>query len=82
MKKAREEAMQDAYTTIRRQVLEEVEEVMWAKYHAITKLLENGRPILEQATGERFERIYNQRMNLWTKLEHISQAVSIVIEMR
>lgn len=82
MNKAREEAMQDAYTTIRRQVLEEVEEVMWAKYHAITKLLENGRPILEQATGERFERIYNQRMNLWTKLEHISQAVSIVIEMR
>lgn len=82
MKKAREEAMQDAYTTIRRQVLEEVEEVMWAKYHAITKLLENGRPILEQATGERFERIYNQRMNLWTKLEHISQAVSIVNEMR
>lgn len=82
MRTSREEAMQDAYTTIRRQVLEEVEEVMWAKYHAITKLLENGRPILEQATGERFERIYNQRMNLWTKLEHISQAVSIVIEMR
>ena len=82
MRISREEAMQDAYTTIRRQVLEEVEEVMWAKYHAITKLLENGRPILEQATGERFERIYNQRMNLWTKLEHISQAVSIVNEMR
>lgn len=74
--------MQDAYTTIRRQVLEEVEEVMWSKYHAITTLLENGRPLLEQVTGERFERIYNLRMNLWTKLEHISQAVSIVIEMR
>lgn len=81
MNKSREEAMQDAYTTIRRQVLEEVEEVMWSKHHAIAKLLENGRPLLDQATGDRFESIYNQRMKLWTKLEHISQAVSIVIEM-
>ena len=79
---SREEAMQDAYTIIRRQVLEEVEEVMCAKHDAIIKLLDNGRPLLEQATGDRFERIYNQRMKLWTKLEHISQAVSIVIEMR
>ena len=82
MYKSREEAMQDAYTTIRRQVLEEVTEVMYAKHDAITKLLENGRPLLEQATGDRFERIYNQRMKLWTKLEHINQAISIVIDMR
>lgn len=74
--------MQDAYATIRRQVLEEVEEAMWSKHDAIRKLLDNGRPLLETTTGDRFERIYNQRMNLWTKLEHIRQAVSIVIEMR
>lgn len=82
MNKAREEAMQDAYTRIRRQVLEEVTEVMWSKHDAITKLLENGRPLLEQATGDRFESIYNQRMKLWTKLEHINQAINIVIDMR
>jgi len=74
--------MQDAYAMIRKQVLEEVEEVMWSKHHAIRKLLENGRPILDQANGDRFESIYNQRMKLWTKLEHIIQAVNIVIEMR
>lgn len=74
--------MHDAYTTIRRQVLEEVTEVMYAKHDAITKLLENGRPLLDQAFGDRFERIYNQRMKLWTKLEHINQAISIVIDMR
>ena len=74
--------MQEAYTTIRRQVLEEVTEVMYAKYEAITKLLENGRPLLDQAYGDRFERIYNQRMKLWTKLEHINQAINIVIDMR
>lgn len=74
--------MQDAYTIIRRQVLEEVTEVMNAKYEAIRKLLDNGRPLLEQAYGDRFERIYNQRMKLWTKLEHISQAINIVIDMR
>ena len=74
--------MQDAYTIIRRQVLEEVTEVMNAKYEAIRKLLDNGRPLLEQAYGDRFERIYNQRMKLWTKLEHIDQAINIVIDMR
>lgn len=74
--------MQDAYATIRRQVLEEVEEVMWSKHDAIRKLLDNGRPLLDQAFGDRFERIYNQRMKLWTKLEHIHQAISIVIDMR
>lgn len=74
--------MQDAYTTIRRQVLQEVTEVMLAKYDAIMKLLENGRPLLEQAFGDRFESIYNQRMKLYTKLEHISQAIEIVMEMR
>lgn len=74
--------MQDAYTIIRRQVLEEVTDVMNAKYEAIRKLLDNGRPLLEQASGDRFERIYNQRMKLWTKLEHIDQAINIVIDMR
>lgn len=82
MYKSREEAMQDAYTMIRRQVLEEVTEVMNAKHDAIRKLLENGRPLLDQAYGDRFERIYNQRMKLWTKLEHINQAINIVIDMR
>ena len=79
---SREEAMQEAYTIIRRQVLEEVTEVMSAKHDAIMKLLDNGRLLLEQATGDRFESIYNQRMKLWTKLEHINQAISIVIDMR
>lgn len=74
--------MQDAYTIIRRQVLEEVTEVMTAKHEAIRKLLDNGRPLLEQSFGDRFERIYNQRMKLWTKLEHINQAISIITDMR
>lgn len=82
MTTTREEAMQDAYATIRRQVLEEVTEVMNAKHDAIRKLLENGRPLLDQVYGDRFERIYNQRMKLWTKLEHINQAINIVIDMR
>ena len=82
MIKSREEAMQDAYTIIRRQVLEEVVDVMSAKHEAIRKLLDNGRPLLDQAFGDRFERIYNQRMKLWNKLEHINQAISIVIDMR
>lgn len=74
--------MQDAYTIIRRQVLEEVAEVMCAKHDAIMKLLDNGRPLLEQSFGDRFESIYNQRMKLWTKLEHINQAIHIVTDMR
>lgn len=82
MSKSREEAMLDAYKTIRRQVLKEVIEEMFAKYDAIMKLLENGRPLLKQALGDRFESILNQRQKLYTKLEHISQAIEIVNEMR
>ena len=82
MRTSREEAMQDAYTTIRRQVLEEVVDVMCAKHDAIRNLLDNGRPLLEQTFGDRFESIYNQRMKLWTKLEHINQAINIVTDMR
>lgn len=82
MKTSREEAMQDAYAIIRRQVLYEVAEVMYAKHDAIMKLLDNGRPLLDQAFGDRFESIYNQRMKLWTKLEHINQAINIVMDMR
>ena len=74
--------MQDAYTIIRRQVLEEVVDVMNAKNNAILKLLGNGRPELEQAFGDSFERIYNQRRKLWTKLEHFSQVINIVLDMR
>ena len=82
MRTEREEAMQDAYTIIRRQVLEEVVDVMNAKNNAILKLLGNGRPELEQALGDSFVRIYNQRRKLWTKLEHFSQVINIVIDMK
>lgn len=74
--------MQDAYTIIRRQVLEEVVDVMNAKNNAILKLLGNGRSELEQALGDSFERIYNQRRKLWTKLEHFSQVINIVLDMK
>lgn len=74
--------MQDAYTMIRRQVLQEVVEVMLAKNDAILKLLENGRPVLELAIGDRFERIYNQRQKLWAKINHICNAIETVTDMR
>lgn len=44
----------------------------------IMKLLDQGRPILEQAYGERFGRLYDQRRLLWMKMEENSKAIAAV----
>lgn len=44
----------------------------------IMKLLDQGRPIFEQASGERFGRLYDQRRLLWMKMEENSKAIAAV----
>lgn len=41
----------------------------------IMKLLNNGREILEQAIGDRFVRIYEQRRKLWMKMDENSKTI-------
>lgn len=39
------------------------------------KLLENGRGIFHQATGDRFSKIYEQRMKIWMKIDENSKSI-------
>lgn len=41
----------------------------------ITKLLENGRVIFEQATGDRFSEIYAMRQKLWMKMDENRKSI-------
>ena len=39
-------------------------------------LLEGGRGIFEQATGDRFSKIYEQRRKIWMKMEENSKSIN------
>lgn len=49
------------------------------KRYQITRLLENGRPIFETASGKHFTMLYDQRMKLWLKVKTLDQCASIVL---
>ena len=82
MNKTRNEVMEDAYEIIRKQVIEEVLDSIMSKQDAIRKLLDNGRPVLETAIGERFGKLYDKRLMLWHKLHNLSEAWNMVCDMR
>lgn len=46
----------------------------------MTSLLQNGRPILEQAQGDRFHRLYQQRTLIWTKIFMLQKAIDIAFK--
>ena len=82
MIKTRNEAMEDAYGIIRKQVIDEVLDTIMSKQDAIMTLLDNGRPVLEMAIGERFGKLYDKRQMLWHKLYTLGEAWSMVCDMR
>lgn len=44
----------------------------------VETLLENGSTIFEQATGERFLKIYEKRRELWHKIATIDHCIEIL----
>ena len=82
MTNSRKEAMQDAYTMIRRQVIYEVLDTIMSKQDAIKKLLDNGMPLLYITDGERFEKLMNKRKKLWNKLHYLGEAWDMVYDIR
>lgn len=61
-----------------RDILYKTMDTIQERNNRIMKLLDQGRPILEQAYGERFGRIYDQRRLLWMKMEENSKAIAAV----
>jgi len=46
--------------------------------NTVENLLVNGRPIFEQADGERFLKLYDKRRELWNKLHTIDHIIGIL----
>lgn len=82
MFKTRNEAMEDAYGIIRKQVIDEVTDTITSKADAIRTLLDNGRLLLETTEGERFDKLWNKRQMLWHKLQTLNEVWDTVFDMR
>lgn len=82
MFKTRNEAMEDAYGIIRKQVIDEVTDTIMSKQDAIRTLLDNGRLLLETTDGDRFVKLWNKRQMLWHKLHTLDEVWDMVFDMR
>lgn len=61
------EALDSLVREVTREKREALEKEVWSRYYQIHKLLDGGRDILTLATGDRFDRLYVKRRQLWTK---------------
>lgn len=59
-----------------REIMYKAMDAIQKRNNRILKLLEQGRPILEQTKGERFERLYELRRHLWMKMEENSKSTA------
>ena len=57
----------------RKEALEEVAQMLWAKAEMIEKVLDNGRDIWIASTGIRHEMLYQQRNVLWSRAILLNQ---------
>ena len=73
--------IEQALTKTRKATLYEVLDLLDEQRGQIRRLLDNGRPIFEQAYGERFGRLYVCRAMLWSKLGVLNKAQSTIIDL-
>ena len=83
--KTREEKRQALATTfvekVRHEVLLEVLDELQSVRDQMTNIMDNGRPILEQAYGRSFARIYEKRQVIWAKLATLDKTIGKVLEL-
>lgn len=63
----------------RKEALEEVVQMMWAKAERIEKVLENGRDIWMATTGIRHQMFYQKRSVLWSRAILLNQTAAEVM---
>lgn len=66
----------------RKETLDEVLDIIAQKQNQIDQILRNGRPIFEQALGDRFSKLYDQRQKLWLKNTTLNSIYVKLCEMR
>lgn len=72
MKTTYENEFREIEQRIRKAQCEEIVDMLWEQWSMMLKALDNGRSIFEAATGERFERLYVQRMKILDKMSTLS----------
>lgn len=75
-------AISEVAETARREALDEVLKVLVKEINTIIKLMQNGRPILETANGWRFDRLFEMRQRMWSKLGTLNRLYAEVALMR
>lgn len=78
MRKNYEKEMAAIIKQAQRDILYKAMDAIQERNNRIMKLLDHGRPIYEQAYGERFGRLYDQRRLLWMKMGENSKAIADV----
>lgn len=76
------EQFNELVSSIRKQAIDEILDAVTEKQNAIYTLLYNGRPIFENAYGERFDKLYAQRIKLWDKHQHYSEIIDLIWKLR
>lgn len=66
----------------RKEALEEVARMLWAKAEMIEKVLDNGRDIWMASTGIRHEMLYQQRNVLWSHAILLNQMAGEVMTIK
>lgn len=64
-----------------REILSKAIDAIVERNSRILKILNQGRPIYEQALGERFSRIYELRRMLWMKMEENDKDTALLWDM-
>lgn len=74
------QAYNELVKQIRRDLKDEILEDIEKRTNQMRKLLDNGRPIFENALGDRFSRIHDARQKVWTKCHILNEMWFTIIE--
>lgn len=72
----------DIVQRTRKMVLCDLIDVLDERRNRLERILENGREIWSQATGERFARIHESRLKVWNKVFMYNDMILLINDMR
>jgi hypothetical protein len=74
------EAIDSLVREVRREQLEAIVEAILRRQDMIERILLQGVPYFTQSSGARFDRIYQQRQKLWSKLNELNRVIELICE--
>lgn len=74
------EAIDSLVREVRREQLDVIVEAILRRQDMIERVLLQGTPYFTQSTGARFDRIYQLRQKLWSKLDELNRVIELICE--